>query len=179
MEREEKIQRLAERMKVTPEEAARALDETGGDLLDAALLLERGRRAEERVVHSHSTAAAAAQLPAPAAGTAGEEASTEAKAKEIAMAILSGLVNHPILNGVELTHHGKRLTTIPGAILLLLLVVRFWVAPALFLVGLMVGWHFTWVGPQWNNNCLNTAWGWLEEKVALWREKMQNEKPHG
>lgn len=178
MEREEKILRLAERMKVTTEEAARALDETGGDLLDAALLLERGRGAEERVVHSHSTAAAAAQLPVPD-GTAEEKVSAEAKAKEIAMAILLGLVNHPILNGVELTHHGKQLTTIPGVVLLLLLVVRFWVAPALFLVGLMVGWHFTWVGPQWNNNDLNTAWGWLEEKVALWREKMQNEKPHG
>lgn len=178
MEREEKIQRLAERMKVTPEEAARALDETGGDLLDAALLLERGRGAEERVVHSHSTAAATAQLPV-AAETAEQEASTETKAKEIATAILSGLANHPILNGVEIAHHGKRLTVIPGAILLLLLVVRFWIAPLLFAVGLMVGWHFTWVGPQWNNDCLNTAWGRLEEKAARWREKMKSEKPHG
>ena len=43
MERQEKILRLSERMKVSLEEAARALDEAGGDLLDAALLLERDK----------------------------------------------------------------------------------------------------------------------------------------
>ena len=56
MERQEKILRLSERMKVSLEEAARALDEAGGDLLDAALLLERDKDAGERVVHIHSTA---------------------------------------------------------------------------------------------------------------------------
>lgn len=178
MEREEKIRRLTERMQVTPEEAARALDETGGDLLDAALLLERGKAAGEQVVHSYSTAAAA-QMPAASAEAAGEEPSVESKAKEIAVAILTGLVNHPVLNGVEIAHQGRRLTTIPAVILLLLLAARYWVVLGLFAVGLLVGWNFTWVGPQWNNDCLNTAWGRLEEKTAQWREKMKNEKPHG
>ena len=57
MEREEKIRRLADRLGVTAEEAANALDEAGGDLLDAALRLERAKPAGERVAHTHSTAA--------------------------------------------------------------------------------------------------------------------------
>lgn len=175
MEREEKIRRLAERMKVTPEEAAKALDEAGGDLLDAALLLERGRRAEEQVVHSHSTAAAAAQLPAATAAPAEEDGPSAGElAKTIAVAVLTGLVTHPILNGVEVSQNGKRLTVIPGVILLLLLVVRWWIAPALFTVGLFAGWHFAWSGPQWSCPQLNAAWGKLEDAADRFRTDMKN-----
>lgn len=179
MERQEKIERLAERMKVTQEEAARALDEAGGDLLDAALLLERGRSAGERVVHTHSTAAAAAQLPAAMPGeTAREEPTTEAKVKEIITAVVTGLFTHPILNGVELEYKGKRLAVIPAGVLLALVLVRYWIALGLVAVGLLVGWKFTWSGPQWGNATLNAAWDTLEDTVAGWREKMKSEKPH-
>lgn len=181
MEREEKIERLAERMKVSAEEAAKALDEAGGDLLDAALLLERGRAAGERVVHTHSTAAAAAaQLPAAAPGgaTAKEETSTEAKVKEILTAVLTGLFTHPILNGVELEYHGKRLAVIPAGVLVALLLVRYWIVLGLVAVGLLVGWKFTWSGPQWGNATLNTVWDTLEDTVSGWREKMKSSKPH-
>lgn len=179
MERQEKIQRLAERMKVTQEEAARALDEADGDLLDAALLLERGRVAGERVVHTHSTAAAAAQAPtAVPGGTAKEEISTEAKVKEILAAVLTGVFTHPILNGVELEYQGKRLAVIPAAILLALFLVRYWIVLGLVAVGLLVGWKFTWSGPQWGNATLNAVWDTLENTVTGWREKMKNDRPH-
>lgn len=180
MERPEKIQRLVERMKVTEEEAARALDEAGGDLLDAALLLERNRDAGEQVVHTHSTAAAATQLPVPAAqaeGTEGRPAGD--KVTEILTAVLMGLVTHPILNAVELNYKGRRLAVIPAGVLFALLLVRWWVLPSLTAVGLLVGWSFTFQGPQWSNASLNAAWGRLERTVAAWREKMKNEKPHG
>lgn len=181
MEREEKIERLAERMKVSAEEAAKALDEAGGDLLDAALLLERGRNPGERVVHTHSTSAAsAAQLPAAApGGAAKEEVSTEAKVKEILTAVLTGLFTHPILNGVELEYHGKRLAVIPAGVLLALLLVRYWIVLGLVAVGLLVGWRFTWSGPQWGNAALNAVWDTLEDTVSGWREKMKSNKPHG
>lgn len=181
MERQEKIERLAERMKVSAEEAAKALDEAGGDLLDAALLLERGRAAGERVVHTHSTAAAAAaQMPAAVpGGAAKEEVSAEAKVKEILTAVLTGLFTHPILNGVELEYHGKRLAVIPAGVLLALLLVRYWIVLGLVAVGLLVGWRFTWSGPQWGNAALNAVWDTLEDTVSGWREKMTSNKPHG
>lgn len=181
VERQEKIERLAERMKVSAEEAAKALDEAGGDLLDAALLLERGRAAGERVVHTHSTAAAAAaQMPAAVpGGAAKEEVSAEAKVKEILTAILAGLFTHPILNGVELEYHGKRLAVIPAGVLLALLLVRYWIVLGLVAVGLLVGWRFTWSGPQWGNAALNAVWDTLEDTVSGWREKMTSNKPHG
>lgn len=181
VERQEKIERLAERMKVSAEEAAKALDEAGGDLLDAALLLERGRAAGERVVHTHSTAAAAAaQMPAAVpGGAAKEEVSAEAKVKEILTAVLTGLFTHPILNGVELEYHGKRLAVIPAGVLLALLLVRYWIVLGLVAVGLLVGWRFTWSGPQWGNAALNAVWDTLEDTVSGWREKMTSNKPHG
>lgn len=180
MEREEKIQRLAARLGVTEEAAAKALDAAGGDLLDAALLLERDKDAGEQVVHTYSTAAAAAQLPASVPGeTAKADIPTETKAKEIVLAILNGLVTHPILNGVELEYKGKRLAVIPAGILLALLLVRWWILPGLTAVGLLMGWKFLWSGPQWGNATLNEAWGTLENTVAVWREKMKSDKPHG
>lgn len=180
MDRQEKILRLSQRMEVTLEEAARALDEAGGDLLDAALSLERDRAAGRRVVHTHSTAAAAQALPVPVPGeTAGGEASTEDKVKEILTAVLTGLFTHPILNGVELEYKGKRLAVIPAGVVLALLLVRCWVVLGLVAVGLMVGWTFTWSGPQWGNATLNAVWSTMERAVAGWREKMKSDKPHG
>ena len=41
MEMMEKVERLREKANVTYEEAKAALEETGGDLLDAVVLLER------------------------------------------------------------------------------------------------------------------------------------------
>lgn len=175
MERQEKIERLAERMKVTQEEAARALDEAGGDLLDAALLLERFRAAGERVVNTHSTAAAAAlSLPEAEGETDQTAASAEDKAKEIVQAVLTGLFTHPILNGVRISYRDKELTTIPAGILLALLLVRWWIVPGLVAVGLMAGWDFAFTGPQWGSAALNAAWKRLEDKVGQWREKMKN-----
>lgn len=181
MEREEKIQRLAARLGVTEEAAAKALDAAGGDLLDAALLLERDKDAGEQMVHTYSTAAAIAQQSAAAPGgeTAKADIPTETKAKEIVLAILNGLVTHPILNGVELEYKGKRLAVIPAGILLALLLVRWWILPGLTAVGLLMGWKFLWSGPQWGNATLNEAWGTLENTVAVWREKMKSDKPHG
>lgn len=171
MERQEKIQRLVERMKVTAEEAAKALDEAGGDLLDAALLLERGRVAGEQVVHTHSTAAQAlAVSPQPEEAKA---ASTEDKVKEILTAVFTGLVTHPILNGMRIEYKGNRLAIIPAGILLALFLVRYWIALGLIAVGLVAGWSFTWTGPQWGNATLNAAWNTLEGKIADLRASMR------
>ena len=178
MEREEKLRRLTDRLGVTAEEAAGALDAVGGDLLDAALWLERTKSATQRVVHTHSTAA-----PTPQPGATGEEAGpktpTGDQAGEIFSALLSGLVTHPILNGVSLERKGQSVTTIPGAILVALFLVRFWVVPALFAVWLLLGLHCRWVGPQWDNSHLNNAWAALEDKAAGLRESMKGGQHHG
>lgn len=172
MEREEKIRRLAERLNVTTEAAAAALDGAEGDLLDAALRLERDKAAGEQTVHTHSTAAAASETGADE-GAATTQLPAGDRAAEIVLALLTGLVTHPILNGVRLEQKGGNTATVPAVILLALLLVRWWVAPALFAVGLLAGWRFKWTGPQWDNVHLNAAWAALEGKVAGLRESMK------
>ena len=56
MDKLEKVERLRERANVTYEEAARALDEAGGDLLDALVLLEKEGKTKgpEQSVYSTS-----------------------------------------------------------------------------------------------------------------------------
>lgn len=178
MEREEKIRRLADRLGVTVEEAAAALDAAGGDLLDAALRLERAKPDNERVVHTHSTA-----TPSPQPGTKGGETDPQTpagdRAVEILLTLFTGLVTHPVLNGVRLEHKGRSVTTIPGAVLVALLVVRFWVVPVLFAAWLLVGLHFQWVGPQWDDPHLNDAWATLEDKAAGLRESMKGGQRRG
>ncbi len=172
MEREEKLCRLVERLNVTAEEAAAALDGAGDDLLDAALRLERDKSAGERTVHTHSTAATAPETGSDA-GETKTRSPTGDRAAEIVLALLTGLVTHPVLNGVRLGKEGGQLTTVPAVILLALLLVRWWVAPALFAVGLLAGWNFRWTGPQWDNASLNAAWAVLEDKAAGLRESMK------
>lgn len=175
MEREEKLRRLVERLNVTQEEAANALDAAGGDLLDAALRLERDKPAGERTVHTHSTAAAIAPAPETSGGEETAKAQTPAgdKVTEVLIAVLTGLVTHPILNGVRLEKEGGHIVTVPAVILLALLLARYWTVPALFAVGLLAGWSFRWVGPQWDNVHLNAAWAALEGKAAQLRESMK------
>lgn len=55
MEMHEKIERLREKADVSYEEARAALEQTGGDLLDAVVLLERHGRVKGRAHSSFST----------------------------------------------------------------------------------------------------------------------------
>ena len=55
MDKLEKVERLRERANVTYEEAARALDEAGGDLLDALVLLEEEGKTKAPEQSAYST----------------------------------------------------------------------------------------------------------------------------
>ena len=55
MEMMEKVERLREKANVTYEEAKAALEETGGDLLDAVVLLERQGKVKEPAQSTFST----------------------------------------------------------------------------------------------------------------------------
>ena len=56
MEMMEKVERLREKANVTYEEAKAALEQTGGDLLDAMVLLERQSRRNPRPVSERPSA---------------------------------------------------------------------------------------------------------------------------
>lgn len=165
MDRQEKIARLVERMKVTEQEAAEALDAAGGDLLDAALRLQQSHPEEETVVNTHSTAAQAVQ-----AAPYREEAEDAGKIDggEIVSAVLSGLFTHPILNGVEVYYKGRRFAAIPALALVGMVLWAFWALAGLTAVSLCTGCHIAFSGPQWNNGQLNTAWTRLEATVSQW-----------
>ena len=55
MEMLEKVERLREKANVTYEEAKAALEQTGGDLLDAMVLLERQGKVKEPAQSTFST----------------------------------------------------------------------------------------------------------------------------
>lgn len=163
MEREEKVERLCGQLGVGREAAQAALEQSGDDLLDAALLLEQGRDPELRRVGRYSTAQPPVQSPAPAT-EAGERFSAQL------WQFLRGLVTHPLANALEVGARERVLTTVPAVILLALLLVAFWITLGLLALGVLVGCRFTLVGPEWAipdwNRPLADPRGWLLGKLS-------------
>lgn len=162
MEREEKITRLCGQLGVSRASAQAALEQSEGDLLNAALLLEQGREPELRRVGRYSTAQPPAPAPTPAPQTA-ERFSGQL------WQFFRGLVTHPLANALEVSTRERTVTTIPAAILLALLLVAFWITLGLLAVGVLAGCRFTLLGPDWAigewNAILLDLRGWLLKKL--------------
>lgn len=161
MEHEEKIARLCAKLGVSRQAAQAALEQSSGDLLDAALLLEQGRDPELRRAGRYSTAQPAqSQTPAP-----------EPKEQFSAQLwqFFRGLLTHPLANALEVRTQERVVTTVPAAILLALLLVAFWITVGMLALGVLVGCRFTLVGPDWDipawNAILADLRGWLGTKL--------------
>lgn len=162
MEHEEKITRLCSQLGVGREAAQAALEQSDGDLLDAALLLERGREPELRRAGRYSTAQPPAQTQ-PSATEPGERFSAQL------WQFFRGLVTHPLANALEVGTRERVVTTVPAVILLALLLVAFWITLGLLAVGVLAGCRFTLVGPEWAipdwNAILADLRGWIVQKI--------------
>lgn len=160
MEHEEKVARLCNRLGVSRQAAQSALEQSSGDLLDAALLLEQGRDPELRRAGRYSTAQST-QSPIPAS-----EPKEQFSAR--LWQFFRGLLTHPLANALEVRTRERVVTTIPAVILLALLLVAFWITTGLLALGVLVGCQFTLVGPDWDIPAWNTVLADL--RTWLWNK---------
>ena len=149
----EQVERLREKSGLSYEEARNLLEQTGGDVLEALIRLERQGRTH---VGFYSTrpggGAERAPLPTPVRTRRERDAGADrpgfkAQLKELLMAAWD-LLRHSLVNQLEVWRNGEQMTSIPVLILILLVIVAFWITVPLLIIGLFFGCTYRFSGPD-------------------------------
>lgn len=160
MQQEEAAKRLAEKFGVSLDRAHAALLLAGGDLLDAAQLLEREGPEGEPHVAAYSTAAQP-QPPVRAASAPGPTA------WERVWTVVKGIFLHPIANRLEVEYPGGGRLNVPALIVCLGLLVAFWITVGALGLGWVLGCKYTLRGPEVDisqaNWALDKAYGLMQK----------------
>ena len=170
----EQVERLREKADISYEEAKALLEQTGGDLLDALILLERQGRVERPGGAFYSTRPN--QEGRPPSGPLGmgdywrrtRTDTTRMNWRTRWREIWDTLVNvlrHSTENQFEVWRRGEMMTSIPVLILIILLIVAFWISLPLLVVGLVTGCRYRFSGPDLGKDNINSAMNTVSETV--------------
>lgn len=150
MDQLEKVEKIREKTGVTYEEAKTALEESGGDVLDAIVYLESKGNIKEPEISVFTTKSD---------GDKASEAFQEA-AKSYDNAAKATFGDH-LKNGVRwcgkwihkscenffiVSKGGEELATLPVLVMILLLLFAFWVTVPLLVIGLFFGFKYSFKG---------------------------------
>ena len=161
----EMAEKLADRMGVTLEEANAALEASDWEMLDAALLLEKQHGAEKQAAWSSRNEQA-------------EEKTAKQESRERRKGVARGLgrlvrdiFNLGNRNRFEVRKGDDLVLEVPVTVLVLLLIFAFWVCIPLLVIGLFVGYHYSFSGAELGRESVNNAM----DKAAEVAEKVKEE----
>ena len=171
----EQVERLREKADISYEEAKALLEQTGGDLLDALILLERQGRVERPGGGFYSTRPN--QEGRPPSGPLGmgdywrrtRTDTTRMNWRTQWREIWDTLVNvlrHSTANQMEVWRRGRLLTSVPVLILVILLIVAFWITIPLLILGLVMGCRYRFAGPDLGRDTINDAMDTVSDTVG-------------
>ena len=160
----EMAEKLSEKMGVTLEQATAALEACDWEMLDAALQLERELGEARQAAYSTE-----AEPPKD------EEAETrKARGRNVVRSLgtLSrDAVNLGNRNRFEVRKGDDVVLELPVTVLVLLLIFAFWVCIPLLVIGLFVGYHYSFSGAELGRDSVNHAM----DKAAEVAEKVKEE----
>lgn len=172
----EQVDRLRERADVSFEEAKAALEQNGGDLLDALIWLERQGKTRPTPGGFYSTRGPAPEggegpVP-PAPSGAGSRGGQERQRSgwESFRDGLRDLIQRGLDNTVQVERGGKTLLSIPVLMGALLLVAGFWIVVPLLIVGLFLGCRYHFAGPDLGRESVNQ----VMDRVSNTAEDIKN-----
>lgn len=172
----EQVDKLRERADVSFEEAKAALEQSGGDLLDALIWLERQGKTKTTEGGFYSTRGTAAPDPVctkrtdtGTAGTGGKQDHWNPSWQDFKNR-MRDLLQRSIDNTIQAERNGKVLLSIPVLMGALLLVVAFWVVVPLMVVGLFFGYRYHFAGPDLGKEAVNQ----VMDKVTDTAEDIKN-----
>ena len=173
----ELVEQLRKRADVSYEEARAVLEETGGDLLAALILLEqRGKiRSGSGQSARYSTRPGSEQTtPPPNQGPARPEAS----AGQSGWDSFVGFLRRCVTNRFEVWRWGEPIVSIPLLIFILLVLLAFWISVPLLIIGLIMGCRYRFAGPDLDGNEVSQAVNHAADTVsdAVGRAKAQAEQ---
>ncbi len=154
MERLEKIEKLRERAQVTYDEAREALEQAGGDLLDALILLEKHGKVPPPQGGGYYRSEGSIGGPE-LGGPQQEERSRDQRSSQATnnfkealekfWNFFSGLLKKGNTTSFEILKDKEHVASFPVTVLALLLLFAPWVTLPLIIIGLFLGFHYQFV----------------------------------
>lgn len=175
MEREEKISKLCEKVMVTREEAEAALNACNDDILDAVLYLEMLGKVRNPKAASYVDESLA-ELNRQDPPKASHKSETFFEALGRFCAWLMGLIKIACDNCLQIDRQGETLIRIPLIIPIVLLIPCFWLVLILLIVGLFLGFHYSFSGPAFAKDSKINK---MSQRAAEKAEKMKNDFNRG
>lgn len=173
----EQVERLREKANVSYEEAKAVLEEAGGSLLDALILLERrGKISAEGGQSAHystrpgedGNASAFFLTPAP-------EPEEDGSRHSGPLNMLQELLRRSLENSLEVWRRGELMVSIPLLITALLLILAFWICLPLLVLGLLAGCKYQFAGPDFDRSQAGKAVNRAARTVGDTVERMKED----
>lgn len=189
----EQVERLREKSGATYEACRDALERTGGNLLDAIILLEREGHSRTAgatfTTRPGEKAAEAARLvlsPESAQSGRGRKRSDWRDGAAEVWEAAKNLLRHSTVNQFEVWRRGEMMTSMPVLILVLLFILVFWITVPLLIIGLFLGCRYRFVGPDLGKESVNnvmdsmsdTVDGMVEEVRREFADEKKEKAPH-
>lgn len=176
----ERVERVRQYANVSFEEAKAALEQTGGEALDAVILLERQGRVQAPAGGAWSTRLGAPPEEAPAAGLRGVPAvrprpgRRKYTSQEVGDAVKSFLRNCTKIS-VDIWRGDDLLVGVPLIVCVLLFIVAYQIMIPLTILGLVLRCRYHISGWEGGTDGINRTMDQVTETVAGWTEKAKEE----
>lgn len=178
----EQVERLREKSGATYEACRDALERTGGNLLDAIILLEREGHSRTAgatfTTRPGEKAAEAARLvlsPESAQSGRGRKRSDWRDGAAEVWEAAKNLLRHATVNQFEVWRRGEMMTSMPVLILVLLFILVFWITVLLLIIGLFLGCRYRFVGPDLGKASVNSVMDSVSDTVDGMVEEVRRE----
>jgi len=169
----EKVEKLREKSDVTFAEAKEALDNSGGDVLDALIYLESHGKA---TVPASGGFYSGANQPIQAGyvspgnsktgGNTGGSGETFADLMKRFGAFCLRMFNKGLSNHLVATKGEQHLFSCPVLVVILLLLCFFWITVPLFIISLFCGFNYRFSGPEFGKDAVNSVMDSASSVVA-------------
>ena len=178
----ELVEKLRQHADITYEEARKVLEETGGDILDAIVLLENQNRIKSPSGggYYNSKEGQEEEYHNDKNGSYGNHENTSFG--ELVRRFLKWagkLIDRGNKNSFEVKKADKNIITIPVTILVLLLFIMFWVIIPLMVVGLFFGYRFSFKGPDLGKENINKAMDSVADAAENFKKDVKGGKSDG
>lgn len=177
---QERVEKVRKYANVSCEEAKAALEQTGGDPLDAVIFLERQGRVEAPAGGSWSTRFGAPQAEVPAVSGRGVPAvhprprHRKYTSQEVGDAVKNFLRNCTKIS-VDIWRGDDLLVGVPLIVCVLLFIVAYQIMIPLTILGLILRCRYHISGWEGSTDGINRTMDQVTETVAGWTEKAKEE----
>lgn len=176
MEREEMIEKLKNKANITTEEAQEVLEKVNWDIIDAIIYLEReGKLKDSKSTNNLDLSKDEKEY--------NKEYSHEKKQQDCGIGhilrrffkCVGKLINKGNINYFEIKKGSEKPIRISLTVSTLLLLIGFWVVIVLLAVGLFLGYKYSIVGPNINEEKVNDIF----ENASKWAEDLKDDFKEG